>query len=119
MTQPRSSDAPTRTTRRIVGISLGVAVAVGAVGVASTAIWLSSARDPACGDSDCDQGVALISLFFMLVSLAVGAVTGAGTAAVLTARNRPTGHRRRVLCQAVFAASLPLGFVLLYLSTAI
>ena len=114
MMQLLPSDAPDRPKGRIALRSLGVALAVAALGFASTVIWLNSARDPSCGDSDCDQGVALIAVFFMLVSLLVGAVSGAATGVFLAIRHRPAGQRRRVIGQAGIAAALPLAFVLLY-----
>ena len=109
-----SSDVPGRPKRRIWLISLGVALAMSVTGVALTAIWLSLSRDPSCGDSDCDQGVALVAVFLAALSLGLGALCGTITGVVLAVRRRPPGERWRAICQAVFATVVPLALVVLY-----
>ncbi len=105
-----------RPTRRIVITSLGVAVVVSVAGIAATAVWLRSARDPSCGgDPDCDTGVALLAVFLMLSSLVFGAVCGAVTGAVLAIRRLPFERRRAVIGGAGMVAAVPLALVLFLL----
>ena len=108
------TDVPGRPRRRIGLMSFGVALTVAVAGIALTAIWLSLSRDPSCGDSDCDQGVALVAVFLATLSLGLGALCGTITGVVLAVRHRSKAQRRRVISQAGFAAVVPLALVVLY-----
>lgn len=118
MIDQSADEIPGRSTRRIVCTAFVTALLVAVVGIALSATWLSGARDPGCGDSDCDQGVALIAMFFGLVSLVAGTLAGVITGGVLAARNLSPGQRSGMARRVAMAALLPLSLVLLYLYAA-
>lgn len=102
-------------TRRLVAISLAVAVAITIIGTTTVALIFADANDRSCNDSDCNGGYALIMVAGLFVSLVVGAIVGGITGAVLAMRKGRPGRRHRAVVIAMVSASVPLGLFILAL----
>ena len=96
---------------RIAVTSIVVALGIALMSSFVIGVVLTGERDPSCGDSDCDQGVALAMVLGFFSSVVVGALVGIITGIVLVIRRRPAGRRWGPLLAAVGAAGLPLALV--------